>query len=329
MSVSTATEAATTTRRRVNVDENFLYQDEKDFMHIASRAQLKEEAGSQWLGSRVCWVTPQLAGWLLELNTGNRKVSARRVERYKHIILHGEWLNTGEPIIVADDMTLNEGQHRLLAIRDTGIAVPCDIRFGITRKAFAATGTGATRSLGDVISISGEAQYASNIAAAANLLHRYRLGLPSSSTAIVTHQEILKDVRRMKDDLMYAARLAFRLKGLHSMRITNAPTMAFIVLAYRHQNNQKRLEEFMEIVASGLASAASNPARRLYDRLRREEAEASTGPSSRAGAVEKLALYIKAWKAWLAKEEMPPGALRWRGKGQAAEDFPELPGVRL
>src|SRR4051812_9715883 len=75
--------------------------------HIRSKAQLREIITQQHNGSREYWITPELARWLLEMNTGNRRVSRKRVERYKHIIESGLWINTGEPLIVSDEGILN------------------------------------------------------------------------------------------------------------------------------------------------------------------------------------------------------------------------------
>ena len=88
-------------------------------------------------------VTPELAGWMLALNVNNRPMSPRAIDRFIKILQRGAWQLTGEPIIVANNGHLSDGQHRLTAIRRTGIAAECDIRFGIAREAFSVTGTGA------------------------------------------------------------------------------------------------------------------------------------------------------------------------------------------
>ena len=52
-------------------------------------------------GTITCQVTSQIAGWLLNLNTGNRPVLKANVERFRAILKAGRWQNTGEPIIVS------------------------------------------------------------------------------------------------------------------------------------------------------------------------------------------------------------------------------------
>ena len=76
-------------------------------------------------------VTPEIAGWLQEMNTGNRPLNQEAVERFRGILRNGQWMNTGEAIVVASNGTLNDGQHRLIAIQSCGIPAAVDVRFGI------------------------------------------------------------------------------------------------------------------------------------------------------------------------------------------------------
>lgn len=321
--------SATTATRRVGAEapppQLYTNGDGTDrIKHIRSKAQLREIITQQHNGSREYWITPELARWLLELNTGNRRVSRKRVERYKHIIESGLWINTGEPFIVSDEGILNEGQHRLTAIVEAGIAVPCDIRFGIARKAFEATGTGATRTVGDVISIGHGDSHSSSIAAGARLLRMYQLGLPTSQSAITVSQEIVHASERWHDDLVYASKLATKLAVDHGLRFRNAAVTAFIVMAQR-QKNRATVEEFLQIAASGLTNDPNNPARRIYERMRREAGEQRGGRGPYDITIERLAVFIKAWQAWLKNEKVSANALRLR----AGEPFPVMEGVTL
>lgn len=106
-------------------------------------------------GTITCQITPQIAGWLLNLNTGNRPVLKANVERFRAILHAKRWQNTGEPIIVSREGVLNDGQHRLLAIKGTGSTVELDVRLGVTREAFYVTGFGKRRSTSDVLGVEG------------------------------------------------------------------------------------------------------------------------------------------------------------------------------
>ena len=92
-------------------------------------------------GLKTMTVDAAAARRLLAINTGNRRVSQRRIGQLAAQMRGGHYENTGEPIIVSDNGVLNNGQHRLLAVIEADAAVEMDIRFGIPRKAFVKTDT--------------------------------------------------------------------------------------------------------------------------------------------------------------------------------------------
>lgn len=101
-------------------------------------------------------ITPEVAKLLLELNTNNRPIHKRHLMRLMKSIRRPDgWRNTGAPIIISLDGVLNDGQHRLRMVIETGIPAIMDIRFGIDRAAFIATDTGEGRTGGDNLSIIG------------------------------------------------------------------------------------------------------------------------------------------------------------------------------
>lgn len=60
---------------------------------------------------------------LLTFNTQNRRFRPGAHERYKRTMIRGEWMLGTDVISLASDRILNNGQHRLCAIRDTGCVV--------------------------------------------------------------------------------------------------------------------------------------------------------------------------------------------------------------
>lgn len=61
-----------------------------------------------------------MASEMLKNNTTNRKIRITHVNRLKSEILAGRWLITHQGIAFADDGSLIDGQHRLLAIEAAG-----------------------------------------------------------------------------------------------------------------------------------------------------------------------------------------------------------------
>src|SRR6201994_4902895 len=86
------------------------------------------------------------------------KVTRRKLDVLARQMRSGEFENTGEPIIISAEGVLNNGQHRLLALVEADAVVDMDVRFGIPRRVFTKTDTGAARSAADVLTIGGVAQ---------------------------------------------------------------------------------------------------------------------------------------------------------------------------
>ena len=70
------------------------------------------------------FVTPEMAmDWLENYNTNNRRLSEKRIQVMARDIAEGRWRLTHVGIAFATDGTLIDGQHRLWAVIEAGIAV--------------------------------------------------------------------------------------------------------------------------------------------------------------------------------------------------------------
>lgn len=263
-------------------------------------------------------VTPALAKYILDhYNTANRKLRAVHVNSFAQTLARDGWINTGEPIIFARESILNNGQHRLEGIVRAGIPAVLDLRFGISREAFAVTDTGAKRQAGDILSISGST-YPFAAAAAIKLLLAYEQGLPASYTGAnkTGNDQILAGFTRWPD-LHHALELNYR--TLKRRGFNNAASNAFTYLAMR-QTDLTVAGEFLSIVDSGITRSKADAPRVLRERLLSDQVLIS---STRGAVIERLALFIKSWGYWRTGER--PRVLRWR----TDEAFPAIDGVTL
>lgn len=121
---------------------------------------------------QVVNITPESAKMMLEKNTSNRPKSLARINSFAEQMKQGEWALTGESIIIADDGTLLNGQHRLEAVIVAGVAVSFFVIRGINKETFKYMDTGKNRSAGDVLAIAGHAN-ASNLASIAKAIIVY------------------------------------------------------------------------------------------------------------------------------------------------------------
>ena len=263
-------------------------------------------------------ITPELARAMLAYNTHNRSMRPFRVQFFVTVLRQGRWINTGEPIIFSR-AALNEGQHRLQAIADTGISARLDLRFGIEERAFEVTGTGATRTAGDTLSILGVPSH-NAVAAQLKLLLAYDAGITSGNAirSRVGGDEIVAAYRRWPDCLE-GVRLMQTYLGRQDVGLHCCAGSAFAFLALR-QKNPGPVGDFLFSVGMGAAGHVDDSARLLRDRL---ILDPRLRHSSRDANVLKLALFIEAWTAWLSGER--PTTLTWK----PGLPFPKMAGVTL
>lgn len=101
-------------------------------------------------------MTPERAKQMLEnLHPGQRRASRDAVASIAADIRAGRWVLQPQPVQIDEDGWTIDGQHRLLAIAQTGIAVELYLATNVPRAALGKIDTGKTRSQADVSKIVG------------------------------------------------------------------------------------------------------------------------------------------------------------------------------
>jgi hypothetical protein len=280
-----------------------------------------ERLVKEFYGTRTLLFDPEMAEAVLAYNTANRKVNKRKLSILAGQMAAGEFENTGEPIILSAEGVLNNGQHRLLAVIQADVTVDMDVRFGIPRRVFAKTDTGAGRSAADVLTIKGVA-HGAQVSSAVRLLILYQRGLPENVREHVSHDQVASAFDRWRDIVDIAAQIQ-RLSFPTSIRST--PLYATAYLASRSPAKD-RLPQWLEGLSTGADIGRSDPVYQLRERLMRG-ADAPVG--TREALMERFALMIKSFNLFAAKRTVPLKEFRWRQTGRAAEPFPLLDGGRL
>lgn len=101
-------------------------------------------------------VTPELAREWLGFNTHNRNIRMRTVLAYAADMTSGDWQWNGDSIKFAADGTLLDGQHRLAAIAEAGIAVTMLVVRGLKNDTQETIDGGIKRRFADVLKLRGE-----------------------------------------------------------------------------------------------------------------------------------------------------------------------------
>ncbi len=129
-------------------------------------------AGNFFMETQVLTITPAMAESFLAHNTRNRPVSATHLAMFEAMLQRGELQLTHQGVAISDSGVLLDGQHRLLAILNTGIPATMMVTTGLPDAVFAVLDTGSKRTASDILSIDG-AKNATSIASAIRLYILY------------------------------------------------------------------------------------------------------------------------------------------------------------
>lgn len=100
-------------------------------------------------------ITPELAKDWLERNTRNRPIDARRVQALADAMTAGKFLLTHQGIAFDPSGVLLDGQHRLLAVVRSGVAVRMSVTWGVDQRSLEVIDTGRARSAAQTLAIQG------------------------------------------------------------------------------------------------------------------------------------------------------------------------------
>jgi hypothetical protein len=266
------------------------------------------------LDCQILDITPESAREMLEQNTHNRSLRPEYVRKLAAAMERGEWTVNGEPIQIADDGTLLNGQHRLNAVVESGIAVPLLVIRGLPLAAQTTMDAGLRRNLSDVLALHGESETA-NLGAMLAMLYRYRNGhrLNNSGHTAPTSTEalaLLEAEPEIKDGLPLARRV---------VRDTGLRTSVTAVLIYLFDEaDPNRGEQFFEALCEPEDEPIGSPVNALRSILERAQRERTY----RLSSYVLFAMVIKAFNAW--REGRDLFILAFKPWGANPEIFPKV-----
>lgn len=101
--------------------------------------------------SKILTIKPSYAAKLLKKNPKNRVLSDSLVRRYAEAMRKEKWRFNGEAVIIANDQSLLDGQHRLAAIVRSDKAQKMVVVTGVDTDVFGTIDIGKKRSAGDAL----------------------------------------------------------------------------------------------------------------------------------------------------------------------------------
>lgn len=224
----------------------------------------------EWL-----FVTPQVAQELLRTQIINRPLNYATVKKYANDMANGNWEQCGDTICVDQNGCLTDGQHRLRAIIESGVAQRMLLVKGIEHSIY--KDTGSKRTLVGNIKIAADDICEDAKKGQSIELARYFSTLTSDSGKydISDVSKFLKQYE--KDFVGYSVEIGYsaKTKGSRYMRAT---TLAGFFMAYINGTDIEILKACKEILAVGYSDAElADPGRfrpirvynRAYDESRR------------------------------------------------------------
>lgn len=233
----------------------------------------------------VVVVSPEIARRWLGHNTNNRRIRRGLVASYARDMANGNWLLDGAPIRFAADGTLLDGQHRLHAIIESGVALPLFVVRGLSREAQAVMDIGGKRSTADALRLRGTEGDVKDIAAVARGLLMFTTGTKP------THAEVLRFAEEHIEALDDAAKVGRHI-GAQGLRGGSLYGTAFFILS---RLDADAAAVFFTRLGSGENLGKGNPILTLRNKFLQGIPETARDVSSLR---KNLAYIFLAWNAW-------------------------------
>lgn len=195
-------------------------------------------------GPYLIMVTPEWATEALRANKMNRTLKEERVRQWCDNLRGGQWKLTHQGICFYADGDICDGQHRLEAVKRTGIAAPMFVTYGFSKDDAHAVDRGLPRSQADVLTIAGSW---GKVTPRVLALVRQT----SARSFIATDENVM--ARLLKYDASY--RFALDVFGGNVRKnLTCAPVVGAIALAHHAGVPETLLNEFANVLYTGVMS---------------------------------------------------------------------------
>jgi len=190
--------------------------------------------------SEIISISPIQAEKWLDNKSNNRKLSKRHVEYLTNEILSGKWRLTHQGVAFGDDGRLLDGQHRLAAIVEAGIATNMMVTTGVPVGEFAIIDRGMPR---NISVITGIPAFFTECYVFMLAIKRGNAGKPSPDDIFRIHEYLGDTVQPLQDKCNSLVRF-----------YSSAPirTAAFISLEYK-DNKDYILNTYQDLVLQNLS----------------------------------------------------------------------------
>ncbi len=257
-------------------------------------------------------VDPIKATQMLEKNTQNRNIDQKRVAQYAQDMKAGRWALNGSTIVIAEDGTLLDGQHRLRAVIEANVSIELLVVYNASKESIVTLDTGKTRTASNIMQIerSGHSATAAMLTKLL-LLHDFvdsNLS-PETCRMSVSNNALRSFYAERKEMIEQAASVAEH--GRHPF-VKSHMGLAFCIIGSKTAHRDK-LADFFETLKTGSLIGTRHPIMTLRNRLLENRMGVRV-----LSVQETLAAYIRVWNAFVRGKDLT--TIRWN----ASEPLPEV-----
>jgi hypothetical protein len=252
--------------------------------------------------SKVQTITPKKAADFLELNTRNRPLTKSKVREFAEAMRRGDWKVTHQGIAFDITGALVDGQHRLAAIIEADTPVETVVFTDVPEGAFDVLDTGKRRNAADVLAIEGE-KSATMLAAMVRTVwlyeHRPELNWSGGAAAVTNHQivQTLEQHPALRDYIG----LGEQISAATGMIKSAAGAASYLVAQPQKRTD---LQPWFDGLIEGSGLNKGDP-RLMFRKVMFAHARKQAGQVLRRRETrEHVALYIKAFNAWITDEPL-------------------------
>lgn len=252
-------------------------------------------------------LTPTLAEFMLKTNDENRRIRSTKLGHYVSDIKAGKWVLNGEPIIIAKNGAMNDGQHRCAAVVESGLSIPVVMMFGLSRDSRDTLDQGAMRSASDVLQMRGSPNSTLTASIARFVISYERsFGKNMGAPSRVTTSDV---VDRVSSDPMigasgsFANMLYYHCRGLFGAQVAG---FCHYILA-RVDPNMAR--HYLESVGRGENLSSGDPAFEVRNKIQRLVKPTKT---------EHISIILHGWRHYRSGRRCHATGLKTSG------DLPEI-----
>lgn len=268
-------------------------------------------------------ITPELAAEYLKYNLENRQIKKDTVSRYAAEMKEGNWLENNQGIGFNIKGILIDGQHRLLAIIESGCTITMAVYENLSSDAIRTVDIGLRRNLADLMTLHG-AKNKNMSASALRLVFSYRNHADgrwawdqrTREPSLGTLLEYYTECRGIDESTLFLSSLiSINQRGLRIIQGGGAVALHFLF----SEIDKKKADEFFNHTFSGANLNDDHPILTLRQYILNRRIERTL-----YNREETIAAVIKTWNAWLNKKRLSSNAIKWKNTRINKEPFPVI-----